>query len=217
MVLDLIIIGLAITLEPIPLTAFLLVLASKGGTTKAGAFIAGWIVSLGIVVALTLLVTGNQAPASNTAPATGILAAKIVIGALLVLAGTLRWRKRGQPKKPKDPPKWQTGIDTMSPAFAFVLGPLVQPWGLVAAGVANVMSDDFHTVSQYLALALFLFLSVSTYVALEAYALLRPAPTQALITRIRGWVDAHQDQVIIWIALAVGIWLVAKSTYQLVS
>ena len=62
MTLDLLLIGLVITLEPIPLTAFLLVLASKGGVRKGAGFIFGWLVSLAIVVAGTVLVTGNNPP-----------------------------------------------------------------------------------------------------------------------------------------------------------
>ena len=50
MIFELLLIGLVITLEPIPLTAFILVLASKGGVRKGAAFIFGWIVSLAIVV-----------------------------------------------------------------------------------------------------------------------------------------------------------------------
>ncbi|HTS98618.1 MAG TPA: hypothetical protein VMI33_18560, partial [Streptosporangiaceae bacterium] len=46
LVLSLVLIGLAITLEPIPLTAFILVLASKGGVRKGAAFIFGWLLSL---------------------------------------------------------------------------------------------------------------------------------------------------------------------------
>ncbi len=60
MILDLLIIGLAITLEPIPLTAFILVLASKGGVRKGAAFIFGWLASLAVVVAVTILATGNK-------------------------------------------------------------------------------------------------------------------------------------------------------------
>ena len=46
LVLSLVLIGLAITLEPIPLTAFILILASEGGVRKGAAFIFGWLVSL---------------------------------------------------------------------------------------------------------------------------------------------------------------------------
>ena len=55
-VLNLILIGLVITLEPIPLTAFILVLASKGGVRKGVGFIFGWLVSLVIVIAVTVLI-----------------------------------------------------------------------------------------------------------------------------------------------------------------
>ena len=54
-VLSLVLIGLAITLEPIPLTAFILILASEGGVRKGAAFIFGWLVSLAIVIAFTVL------------------------------------------------------------------------------------------------------------------------------------------------------------------
>jgi hypothetical protein len=40
-ILDLVLIGLAITLEPLPLTAFLLVLASERGVRKGAAFVFG--------------------------------------------------------------------------------------------------------------------------------------------------------------------------------
>lgn len=127
MTIELIIIGLAITLEPIPLTAFILILASKGGTRKGAAFIAGWLLSLAIVIAGTVLVTGNSPPKPNTAPSLAALAVKILIGVVLVLIAVRKWRSKDKPKKPKKTPKWQTGIDNMSPLYALGLAPLTQP------------------------------------------------------------------------------------------
>jgi hypothetical protein len=42
-VLDLLLIGLAISFDPLPLTAFLVVLPSKGGLRKGAAFVFGWL------------------------------------------------------------------------------------------------------------------------------------------------------------------------------
>ena len=53
-VLDLVLIGLAVTLDPLPLTAFLVVLPSKRGVRKGAAFTFGWLVSLAIVVTITV-------------------------------------------------------------------------------------------------------------------------------------------------------------------
>ena len=68
MVLDLMLIGLAVTLDPLPLSAFLVVLPSKRGVRKGAAFVFGWLVSLAIVVTITVLTTGNNPPKPNTAP-----------------------------------------------------------------------------------------------------------------------------------------------------
>ena len=46
MILDLVLIGAAIALDPLPLTAFLVVLPSKRGVRKGAAFVFGWLVSL---------------------------------------------------------------------------------------------------------------------------------------------------------------------------
>ena len=59
MTFDLVLIGLAIAFDPIPLTTFMVVLPSKGGARKGAAFVFGWLVSLAIVVAATVLATSS--------------------------------------------------------------------------------------------------------------------------------------------------------------
>jgi threonine/homoserine/homoserine lactone efflux protein len=215
--LDLLIIGLAVALEPIPLTAYILVLQSKNGVRKGAAFIFGWLVSLGVVVAVTILATGNAPPKPNTAPSLAALAVKIALGAALLLVAVRRYRRLGRPKPPKKPPKWQAGVDSMSPLYAMGLAPLVQPWGLIAAGVATVVEAKLSTWEDYLLIILFCLIATSTYLAMEIYAAARPERTQALLTSMRTWIDTHTDQVIIVVSLVVGFWLIGKSTYLLVT
>jgi heme/copper-type cytochrome/quinol oxidase subunit 4 len=214
---DLLLIGLAITFEPIPLTAFILILASKNGTRKGAAFIFGWLASLAVVVAITLLVTGNNPPKPSTAPSLASLAAKIAIGVALLLIALRQRRKMGQPKKPKKPPKWQTGIDNMSPWYAMALAPLTQPWGLVAAGVATITEAKLSSWADYLAIIGFCLIATGIYIVMELYVGFRPEEGQALLTRLRTWMDTHTDQVIIVVSLVLGLWLVGKSAYLLVT
>ncbi len=217
MTFELILIGLVITLEPIPLTAFLLVLGSKGGVRKGAGFIFGWLVSLAIVVVLTLVVTGNKPPAPSTAPSLGALAAKILIGVALLIIAVRQYRKLGKPKKPKKTPKWQTSIDNMSPWYAMGLAPLVQPWGLIAAGVAVITEAKLSSWESYIALFLFCVVSTLVYLVLEIYAGFRPEKAQAILTSTRAWIDGHTDQVIIILSLVLGFWLIGKSIYLIVS
>ena len=160
-VLNLVLIGLAITLEPLPLTAFILVLASRGGVRKGAAFIVGWLVSLAIVI--TVLVTGNNPPKPSTAPSLAALAAKLALGAGLTVIAIRQYRKLGKPKPPKKPPKWQTSIDNMTPWYAIGLGPLTQPWALIAAGVTVIVEAKLASWQDYLTLALFCVIATSAH------------------------------------------------------
>jgi Sap, sulfolipid-1-addressing protein len=135
--LDLILIGLGIAIDPIPLTAFLVVLPSQRGVAKGAAFVFGWLVSLAIVVTVTVLATGNNPPRPHTDPASTALAIRIAIGVLLVAAAIGQWRRAGRPKKPKKLPKWQEHVDHMSVWFAMGLAPVVQPWVLIGAGACS--------------------------------------------------------------------------------
>ena len=105
MIVDLVLTGLAITLEPLPLTAFLLVLASGRDTRKGAAFVFGWLLSLAVVIALTVLATGNKPPKSRTPPSAAVLAIKIAIGAGLLLIALWQRRRMSRPKKPRKPPE----------------------------------------------------------------------------------------------------------------
>jgi hypothetical protein len=122
----------------------------------------------------------------------------------------------GQPKKPKKPPKWQAGVDNMSPWFALALAPAVQPWGLIAAGAATVMSAKVDSFESSLALIMFCLVASSTYIAMEIYAGFWPDKSQVLMSNIRKWIDTHTDQVIIIGALVLGFWLIGKNIYLLV-
>ena len=217
MVLDLLLIGLVIALEPIPLTAFILILLARGGTRKGAAFIFGWLLSLAIVITVTVLVTDNKPPKPNTAPSLAALAVKILIGVALVLIAVRQRRRMGTPRPPKKPPKWQTGLDNMSPLYAMGLAPLTQPWGLVAAGVAVITEAKLASWESYIALFLFCLVATGTYIAMELYAGFRPERAQAFLGGIRKWIDTHTDQVIIVVSLVLGFWLVGKSIYQIVS
>ena len=217
MVLNLLLIGLAVTLDPLPLTAFMVVLPSERGVRKGAAFVFGWLVSLAAVVAITVVATGNNPPKPATAPSLASLAIKIALGLVLVWIGIRRERRRGRPKPPKKPPKWQEHVDSMSPWFAMVLAPTLQPWVLIGAGAATVVQAKLSNWADFMVLFLYCVLASSSYLATEIYAVVRPAETQAFLARFRTWIDDHTDQVIIIGSLLIGFWLIGDSIYLIVT
>ena len=217
LVLNLMLIGLAVALDPLPLTAFLIVLPSERGTVKGAAFVFGWLVSLAIVVTITVLATGNNPPKPATVPSLAALAVKIVLGVVLVRIAVRHIRARGQPKPPKKPPKWQAHVDSMSPWFALALAPALQPWVLIGAGAATVVEAKLSSWESFLALFLYCVLASASYLTMEIYAVLRPDQSQAFLARFQAWINTHTDQVIIAGSLILGLCLIGDSIYLLVT
>jgi threonine/homoserine/homoserine lactone efflux protein len=216
-VLSLVLIGLAITLDPLPLTAFMVVLPSKRGLRKGAAFVFGWLVSLAIVVTVTVLATGNNPPKPNTVPSLASLAVRITIGTFLVWIAIRQRRRIREPKKPKKPPNWQAHVDNMSPWFATALAPTLQPWALIGAGAATVMEAKLSSWESYLALFGFCVLASASYLAMEIYAGFRPDQSEAFLARLKTWIETHTDQVIIFGSLILGFWLIANSLYLILT
>jgi len=213
-VLDLVIIGLAITLEPLTLVAFILLLAAKGGIWKGLAFILGWLACLVAVIAAVVLATGGNPPRQHTAPSTAVLVIKALLGVLLIWIGIRRRRRRGRPRKP---PAWMGWLDRMSPWAAVGFGAFMQPWSLVAIGAATVVQAKLSTVGDWLALVMFCLLATSSFLVMELYAALAPEAAQARLGRVQTWIDTHTDQAIIIGSLALGGLLLADSIYLIVT
>jgi len=212
-VLDLMLIGLGITLEPFPLTGFILILSAEKGTRKGLAFILGWLACLVLVIAAVVLVTGGKPPAPSTAPSTAVLAVKLSLGVVLILVAARQWRRMGSPRKP---PAWMARLDRLSLWTAAGLAAFLQPWTLVAAGAATVVQAKLSGPASYLTLLLFCLLATSSFLYLELYAAFSPASAGARLKALRTWLDTHRDQVIIVISLLLGFWLAGKSIYLLV-
>ncbi|MFJ4811859.1 GAP family protein [Streptomyces longwoodensis] len=214
MVLDLLVIGTAITLGPLHNSAFILLLSARRGVRLGLAFLLSWLANLIAVVAVVVLLTGGQPPARHSAPSTAGIAAKLAIGVALVLYGAHRRRR---PPRPHGPPRWAARIDNASWISAAGLAWLVQPWALVGAGAATVLEAHLSTVGDWLALTGYCLLATLSLIVMEMYAVWAPAAAGARLNALRTWLGGHQEQLIVTLSLLAGLWLTGASIFELVS
>lgn len=214
MVLDLMVIGTAVTLGPLHNSAFILLLFSRRGVRQGLAFLLSWLANLVAVIAVVVLLTGGQPPARHSVPSTAGIAAKLAIGLALVLYGAYRHHR---PPRPHGPPRWTARIDNATPVTAAGLAWLLQPWGLVAAGAATVVDAHLSTLTDWLALAGYCVLATLSLIVMEMYVVWAPTAANARLNALRSWLGGHQEQLVITLSLAAGLWLTARSIYQLVA
>ena len=215
MLIDLVLIGLAMAVYPVALTIFILILASRNGPRKGAGFIFGWLAALAVVAAVTILATGNKPPATGTAPATGILVVKIALGLVLLAIAERQRRRMGQPRPRKEEPRWQARIDEMSALFAVGLGAVFQPSVFVVSAAATITGAKLSSAADYFAIVLFGLVSVSTFLTMDIYAVVRPERSAEVLTRLKAWIDRHKDLMIVIVASAAGLFLIGKSAYLL--
>jgi Sap, sulfolipid-1-addressing protein len=213
---DLFLIGLVVTLEPIPLTGMILVLATENGLFKGLGYVLGWLLTLVAIVALVVLVTGGKPLIPNSNPSTGALALKLAVGTVLVWIAYRRWGS-WQNASPKGQPRWMAGVDRINPLTAAGLAFLLQPWVLVTAGVAEITQAKISNAGEWIALFAFCLLCSASYIVMESYAALRPAEVKHTLAALLDWITGHRDQVIVFLSLGLGLYLMAKSIYGLAS
>ena len=213
MVLDLVVIGMAVTLGPLHNSAFILLLSSQRGVRHGLAFLLSWLANLVVVIACVVLLTGGQPPARHQAPSTAAIAAKLLIGLALVLYGAHRHRR---PPRPHGPPRWAARIDNTSPAAAAGLAWLLQPWALVGAGAATAVDANLSTLTNWLALAGYCLLATLSLIVMEVYVVRAPAIANARLNALRTWLEQHQEQLIVTLSLVLGLWLAGRSIAELV-
>ncbi|MEU9107656.1 GAP family protein [Streptomyces xanthophaeus] len=231
MVLDLILIGLAVTLFPLPIMAFVLVVSAPRGVSKGLAFILAWLACLVAVIAIVLFLTGGEPPPPRSPPSIGALVVTLVIGVgLIVYSEHRRRRHRRTVTAPAPAPapgpyeeeqreaagtSLSSRMDDATGWSAAALAVLLQPWGMVGAGAATVVQADLSHGATYLALAGFCLLATSSLLAMELYMLFAPARAQLALTGMRAWLQRHKEPAIVVICLLLGLWLVGRSLYQL--
>ncbi|WP_371675391.1 GAP family protein [Streptomyces sp. NBC_01276] len=236
MVLDLLLIGLAVTLFPLPIMAFVLVVSGSRGVRNGLAFIFAWLACLVSVIALVLLLTGGQPPPPRSPPSIAALVATLVIGLGLVVYSQHR-RRLSRRRKATGPEQAAQGaeqgaaqegatvsatdssvtsrVDEATGWSAAGLAVLLQPWGMVSAAAATVVQADLSHARSFLALMAFCVLATSTLLAMELYMVFSPRKAQSVLLGLRGWLERHKDPAIVVTCLLLGLWLVARSLYQL--
>ncbi|MEW2166882.1 GAP family protein [Streptomyces sp. NPDC007084] len=212
MVLDLVLIGLAIALNPLPVTGFVLVLSARNGVWKGLAFLLTWLATFVGIIAVVLLMTGGEPPAAKSSPSTAALAVKLAVGVGLLGYAERTRRRMGNRRRPSG---FMSRVERISPWSAAGLALLLQPWGMIAAGAATVVKADLAHFASYAALMGYCLLASSSLLTMELYATFAPRSAAVRLGKLRTWLEAHQDEALVTVVLFLGLWLVGKSIYEL--
>ena len=184
--------------------------------SNAYAWATGWTLSTFAVAALVVLVFNNQDFSSGSSASTASYAVELTIGGLLLWAGARFWRRRPARtgKLPKQP-KWMKAVGEMRARWVFLLGAFWINVALVLPAANAILQADLSTTDSLIACAVFALLTASVQAAMIIYSLVRSKQAELGLGRIREWIARNQEAAMAVICLALAVWLVSQSVYNL--
>lgn len=208
--------GVGVALSPLAVIAVVLMLAAPGGTLRAGAFTAGWVLGLAVVGTVVLAVADGADAGEGGAPADRVAIVKILVGCALVIVAARQWR--GRPSGEEDPelPGWASAVDTLSAPRAAGLAVLfasVKPKNLLLTiGAALAIAETgASTGDQAIALAVFVALgTLAPGIPLGIHVLLRDRGA-AVLGRLREWMVRENATIIAVLCLVLAAKLIGDA------
>jgi small neutral amino acid transporter SnatA (MarC family) len=215
MVLDLLLLGLVVAIEPVPISFLVLLIASDGGLAKGLWFLVGWVGCLVGVMAVAVTISGGK-PIGQSHHHVSILASslKIAAGCALLVIAYREYRGRHKPKKN---PKWMSELNKIKGWQILGLSAFLTPQVVVFAAGATVLDAKLTTFAEYLVLMAFVVIGSLPYLAIVGYAAFWPKASEVQLDRLRNWLDLHRTEVLVGLFFLIGLWLVSHSIYSLAS
>jgi threonine/homoserine/homoserine lactone efflux protein len=220
--LTLLLLALALAVQPWSVLAAVLLVASEGGVAKAMAYVAGWVLALVAVAVATVALYPNTPPAAASSAWTSWveIAAGVVLGGWLLLRsrrpnGPEAAAQRPGPTPPGPQPKWMSRLDSMSLLPAFVLGAFLPNYAIVVAAVSNVVQTGLPKGQAAVILVLFIAVASAGVAAPLLLLVFRRDSAPRIFRSWRVWLIANGQRVLRVVLAVVAVALVVKGVVGL--
>ena len=205
--------AVGIALSPIPIIAVVLMLTSHRAKVNGPAFVAGWLLGLGIVGAIVLSLAGPAGASKSGSPATWVSWIKIVLGVLLLLVAARQFRSRPHGDEQPQMPKWMATIDNTGPPAAFGLAAVLSGANpknllLAVAGGAAIAQTGIPGGQQAIAYLIFALIGTLGVGLPVVIYFVMGARSEKLLADLKDWMTQHNAVIMSVLCLVIAAKLV---------
>ncbi|MET0928036.1 MAG: GAP family protein [Aeromicrobium sp.] len=211
---DLLPAALGIAISPLPIIAAVLMLLSSRPARTAPAFAAGWVLGLSIVTVVVVLVAPSGQEADSSPDTVAWI--KLILGFVFAGLAISTWQRRPLPGDHVPvPPKWMTGLDTVGPVAALVLGAALsglnpKNLALAVTGGVTMASGDLSTTETVVCAVVFVVLgSILIIGPVLAYFVAKDAMS-APLTSLKEFMQVHNAAIMTVLLTLLGVSNIGK-------
>jgi hypothetical protein len=210
--------GLAVAASsPTSVLAMLVILEMRSGVQRGVAFVVGWLATIALFAVALVLFPALDFQRSQTTPSRAASIAELVIGAALVVGAVLVHR-RPVAETPKDPiPEWLTRLVGRHWAVAFAAGAFMLTYSITLVAALEILKAHVSDIDKVVAVAVYGVTSILTIAAPVVIALVAPQRAATALTGFRNWLTAHSRAISVVLLAVIGLAIMAKAVFDLVS
>jgi Sap, sulfolipid-1-addressing protein len=218
LIVSVVLLGLAVAVSsPTSVLAVVVILEMSSGLRRGVAFVAGWVAAIALFGVVLVLFPALDFQRSQTTPSRAASTAELIIGAALVV-GAIVVHRRPATETPKDPvPEWLTRLVGRHWAVAFAAGAFMLTYSITIVAALEILKAHVGTVDRIVAFAVFGAASILSIVAPIVIALVAPDRAAAALTAFRRWLTVHSRTISVVLLLVIGLAIMGKATFDLVS
>jgi hypothetical protein len=197
-------VAVAITVNPVPIIAALLMLATRRPALNGVTYIVVLVVVMAVFGSLALLVFHDVAFTSGGRVASFIRYAWLVVGLGFLVAFAVLWARRPNPGETEHAPRWMRMIIAMGPGGAAGVGLLLVNYEMQTPAMMDILGGDLPRGEAFACLALFVAVACSVPVAVVLAALVAQRRVAPLMARAKVWLTVHERPILLVLFGAIG-------------
>jgi hypothetical protein len=191
-------------------------LTMSNGARRAIAFIAGWILGIGVLAALMIFVFHGQDFASrHTTPTRTASAIDVLLGSLLLIVSVRGYRRPTEQARNQSPPKWLDRIDRTNWALGIVIGAFMLSYALTLAAMAEILKANVGGLDAAVAAVVFALASIVTITAPVVVVGVAPDRSAQVLAAWKAWLLQHARSIELILLMVVGVFLLVRGAYDL--
>ena len=207
--------AIASAVVPVQLVITVLLLRSTRGRAVAAAWVAGMLtvrLAQGVVLGWVVAPVGADSGEGGSSTVASLLLLVIAI-LLLVMAAK---KALGEPDEDAPAPRWKSGMETATPARAYVMGLVLlgvsaKLWVFTLGAIAAIEAASLGVGGSAVAYLVFVALAMSLHLGMLCLAVVAPARADVALTRFSALLDRHDRAIAIGLGTVFGVWFLIKA------
>jgi hypothetical protein len=206
----------AITINPVPITAALIMPATRRPAANGVAYVATLAVVMALVGATVLLLLHGATPAGGGRVDLVVHIAWLLVGLGFLTAFAIMMARSpvrgGQVREPR----WMRMIEGLGPAGAVVVGVLLVNYEMEAPALMDILGAGLPRREAFAALAVFIAVACSLPVLLVLASVLARRTVASAMEKGRAWLSVHDRPILLILFGVIGALYATKGLIALV-